>query len=376
MIGALDLTTLQEIWWVIIAALGAVFLFLNFVQGGQTLLFDVAKTEDEKTLIVNSLGRKWELSFTTLVVFGGSIFAAFPKLYSTSFGGAYWVWTAILFTFIIQAVSYEYRKKANNFIGQKGYEIFLLINGTVGVLLIGAAVGTFFTGSNFELNDYNFVTWTHPLRGLEAAFNYFNVSLGLFLIFNARVLGALYLLNNLDFNSAPLLEGRLRKSVLINFVIELVFLLIILVSLLLMSGYGVTENGQVELMSYKFAANLWANPLDIILLLMGLGFVIWGVYITKYKAANNGIWYGGTGTFLIGLVVFFLVGYNGSCIYPSLTHPQSSLTIYNASSTHYTLTVMTYVALLMPFVLAYIVYVWRAMDLKKLSLSDLKEKAY
>jgi cytochrome d ubiquinol oxidase subunit II len=376
MIGNLDITTLQEIWWLLIATLGALFLFLSFVQGGQTLLFDVAKTEDEKTLIVNSLGRKWELTYTTLVTFGGAIFAAFPKLYSTSFGGAYWVWTIILFSFIIQAVSYEYRKKPNNFLGQKTYEVFLLINGTLGILLIGTAVGTFFTGANFSLNDYNFVTWTHPLRGLEAAFNYFNVSLGLFLVFNARVLGALYLLNNLDFNSAPLLEDRLRKSTVMNFMIELVFLVVVLVSLLLMSGYGVVQGGQVELMTYKFSANLFANPLNLLLLLGGLSTVIWGVYITKFKNANNGIWYSGAGTFLVGLLVFFLVGYNGTCIYPSLTHPQSSLTIYNASSTHYTLTVMTYVAFLIPFVIAYIIYVWRAMDLKKLSLSDLKEKAY
>lgn len=376
MIGNLELTTLQEIWWLLIAVIGSLFLFLNFVQGGQTLLFDVAKTEDEKTLIVNSLGRKWELTFTTLVLFGGAIFAAFPKLYATTFGGAYWVWTIILFSFIIQAVSYEYRKKPNNLLGQKGYEIFLLINGYIGVLLIGTAVGTFFTGSNFQLNEYNFVTWTHPLRGLEAAFNYFNLSLGLFLVFNARVLGSLYLLNNLDFNSAPELEGRLRKSTWMNFLIELVFLLVILISLLFMSGYGVAENGRIELMAYKYVGNLFSNPLNIILLLAGLGLVVWSVYVTKFKNANNGIWFGGLGTVLVGLVVFFLAGYNDTCMYPSLTHPQSSLTIYNASSTHYTLTVMTYVAMIIPFVLAYIVYVWRAMDLKKLSLSELKEEAY
>ena len=376
MIGNLELVTLQAIWWIIIAILGAVFLFLNFVQGGQTLLFDVAKSEDEKTLIVNSLGRKWELTFTTLVTFGGAIFAAFPKLYATSFGGAYWVWTIILFSFIIQAVSYEYRKKPDNFLGQKVYEIFLLINGVVGVLLIGVAVGTFFTGANFRLNDYNFVTWTHPLRGLEGAFNYFNLSLGLFLVFNARVLGAQYLLNNLDFNSVPTLENRLRKSIGTNFLIELVFLLVILISLLFMSGYGVSDSGQIEFIPYKFAGNLFANPLNIILLLTGLGFVIWSVFISRFKEAKNGIWYGGTGTVLVGLVVFFLVGFNGSCIYPSISHTQSSLTIYNASSTHYTLTVMTYVAFLIPLVVAYVVYVWRAMDLKKLSLNDLKEKAY
>jgi len=327
-------------------------------------------------LIVNSLGVKWELTFTTLVLFGGAIFAAFPKLYATSFGGAYWVWIAILLTFVIQAVSYEYRKKPNNLLGQKGYEMFLFINGSVGVFLIGTAVGTFFTGANFELNEYNFVTWTHPLRGLEAAFNYFNISLGLFLVFNARVLGALYLLNNIDFNSAPDLEKRLRQSTGINFLIELVFLLIVLVSLIFMSGYGVTEDGEIKIVAYKYARNLIANPINIILLLGGLGLVIWSVFITRFRSANHGIWFGGLGTILVGLTVFFLVGYNDSCIYPSLTHSQASLTIYNASSTHYTLTAMTYVAMIIPFVLAYIVYVWRAMDFKKLSLDDLKEKAY
>jgi len=376
MIGSLDLSTLQVIWWLLVSIIGALFLFLQFVQGGQTLLFDVAKTEDEKTLIVNSLGVKWELTFTTLVLLGGAIFAAFPKLYATSFGGAYWVWIAILLTFVVQAVSYEYRKKPNNLLGQKGYESFLLINGSVGVLLIGIAVGSFFTGANFELNEYNFVTWNHPLRGLEAAFNYFNVSLGLFLVFNARVLGALYLLNNIDFKAAPDLEERLRQSTGLNFLIGLVFLLIVLASLIFMSGYGVTEAGEIEMVTFKFARNLIANPLNIILLLGGLGLVVWSVFITRFRTANHGIWYGGLGTILVGLTVFFLVGYNDSCIYPSLTHPQASLTIYNASSTHYTLTAMTYVAMIIPFVLAYIVYVWRAMDFKKLSLDDLKEKAY
>ncbi len=376
MIGNLDLSTLQEIWWLLISIIGSLFIFLHFVQGGQTLLFDVAQTENEKSLIVNSLGRKWELTFTTLVLFGGAIFAAFPKLYSTSFGGAYWVWNTILITFVIQAVSYEYRKKPNNFLGQKGYEVFLLINGTLGVLLIGAAVGTFFTGSHFKLNEYGFVTWTHSWRGLEAAFNYFNLSLGLFLVFNARVLGAQYLLNNIDFNSVPELEERLRGSVWKNFMIELVFLLVVLVGLLFMSGYSLTDQGGIELIPYKYAANLIANPLNIILLLGGLGLVIWSVYVTKFKGSNGGIWFSGPGTVLVGLTVFFLAGYNGTSIYPSLTNPQSSLTIYNASSTHYTLTVMTYVAFLIPVVLAYVIYVWRAMDQRKLSLDDLKEKAY
>ncbi len=180
---------LQQIWWILCSVVGAFFLFLIFVQGGHTLLWQVAKSDGEKSLVMNSLGRKWEFTFTTLVLFGGALFAAFPKFYATSFGGAYWVWMLILFTFIVQAVSFEFRIKPNNLLGAKIYELFLLINGSVGILLIGAAVGTFFTGSNFTLNDYNQVSWTNPLRGVEAAFSLFNLSLGLFLVFNARVLG-------------------------------------------------------------------------------------------------------------------------------------------------------------------------------------------
>src|SRR5210317_2154232 len=214
MIGNLDIVILQQIWWIICSLVGALFLFLTFVQGGQTLLWQVARNETEKGLVINSLGRKWELTFTTLVLFGGALFAAFPKFYATSFGGAYWVWILILFTFIVQAVSYEFRKKPGNFFGAWTYELFLFINGSIGILLIGAAVGTFFTGSNFILNDYNQVTWTNPLRGLEAALSLFNLSLGLFLVFNARSLGAMYLTNNIDYSGFPEFEARVRKSCL------------------------------------------------------------------------------------------------------------------------------------------------------------------
>ena len=211
MIGNLDIVILQQLWWIICSLVGALFLFLTFVQGGNTLLWQVAKSDTEKSLVMNSLGRKWELTFTTLVLFGGALFAAFPKFYATSFGGAYWVWMLILFTFIVQAVSYEFRMKPNNLLGPKTYELFLFINGTVGVLLIGAAVGTFFTGSNFTLNEYNQVSWTNPLRGVEAAFSFFNLSLGLFLVFNARTLGAMYLVNNISFRGVPEFEARVRK---------------------------------------------------------------------------------------------------------------------------------------------------------------------
>jgi cytochrome d ubiquinol oxidase subunit II len=377
MIGNLDYATLQQLWWLICSVVGALFLFLTFVQGGQTLLWQVAKTDTEKSLVINSLGRKWELTFSTLVMFGGALFAAFPKFYATSFGGAYWVWVLILFTFIIQAVSYEYRKKPNNVLGEKGYELFLFINGSVGVLLIGAAVGTFYTGSNFELSMYNFVNWTHPLRGLEAAFSLFNLSLGLFLVFNARTLGAMYLINNIDYTSVPDMETRLRKAAFTNFVVSLPFLLYVLVSLLLMQGFGVVDDkGTIAMVSGKYLGNLLANPLLLVLLLLGLVLVILGVLKTAKSDSTAGIWFGGLGTVLVGLTVLLLPAYNNTAFYPSKADLQSSLTIYNASSSPFTLTVMTYVAIAIPFVLAYIAYVWRAMDKEKITAEEVASHGY
>ena len=377
MIGSLDTALLQQIWWILVAVVGSLFLFLTFVQGGQTLLWQVAKTDTEKSLVINSLGRKWELTFTTLVLFGGALFAAFPKFYATSFGGAYWVWILILFTFIVQAVSYEFRKKPNNLLGARVYELFLFINGSVGILLIGAAVGTFFTGSNFVLNQFNQVTWTNPLRGLEAAFSLFNLSLGLFLVFNARVLGAMYLVNTIDFSVAPDLEQRLRRACLVNLVCALPFLLYVLGSLLLMQGFGFDENGIVSMVAGKYLGNLLAMPAVLVLLLAGLILVVWGVILTGILSGTRGIWFGGLGTVLVGLAVFFTAGFNNTPFYPSKTDLQSSLTIYNASSSHYTLTAMTYVALVIPFVLAYIAYVWYLMDNRKIGAEDINDsKAY
>ena len=377
MIGSLDTAILQQIWWIIAATVGSLFLFLTFVQGGQTLLWQVAKNETEKSLVINSLGRKWELTFTTLVLFGGALFAAFPLFYATSFGGAYWVWILILFTFIVQAVSYEFRKKPSNLLGARVYEIFLFINGSAGILLIGAAVGTFFTGSNFTLNQFNQVTWTHPLRGLEAAFSLFNLSLGLFLVFNARVLGSMYLINNIDFALAPEMEIRLRRACLVNLVCALPFLLYVLASLLLMQGFAFDENGVVSMVSSKYLANLLAMPTVLILLLVGLVLVVWGVILTSFLGGFRGIWFGGLGTVLVGLAVFFTAGFNNTPFYPSKADLQSSLTIFNASSSHYTLTAMTYVAFVIPLVLAYIAYVWYLMDGRKIGAEDINDtKAY
>ena len=376
MIEQLEYTTLQHLWWLLCAVVGSLFLFLTFVQGGQSLLWQVAKTRTEKDLIINSLGRKWEITFTTLVLFGGALFASFPKFYSTSFGGAYWVWILILFTFVIQAVSYEFRNKPWNIFGSLVYEGFLFINGAVGILLIGAAVGTFYTGANFQLSASNFVTWTHPLRGLEAALSpsissIFNIAMGLFLMFNARTLGAMYLVNSLEMGEIPEMETRLRKVCWQNFVFSLPFCLLIVGSLLFMRGYGIVDaQGTIEIVSFKYLRNLLANPWLLGLLVAGLGLLFLGVWKTVKTAETGGIWYGGLGTVLIGLTVLLLPAYNNTAFYPSKVDLQSSLTIYNASSSPYTLKIMTYVALGIPFVLAYIAYVWWSMNRTTIKIED------
>jgi cytochrome d ubiquinol oxidase subunit II len=370
MIGNLDLTMLQNIWWLIASVVGSLFLFLTFVQGGQTLVLTTAANELEKSLIINSIGRKWELTFTTLVLFGGALFAAFPLFYATSFGGAYWVWMLILFTFVMQAVSFEYRSKPNNLLGSKTYEVFMFLNGSLGLLLIGAAVGTFFTGSRFILNSYRAVAWQTPFHGLEAALNPFNVALGLFLVFLSRTLGALYLLSNID--HAPLNE-RCRQAAWTNFLLALPWLVVVLGGLLFVSGFAVDAvTGRVSMESGKYLHNLLAMPVVDILLLLGLVGVIFGVVSARFLGKESGIWAAGLGTVLVGIALFSLAGYNNTAFYPSLSDLQSSLTIHNASSSHYTLTAMTYVALAVPFVIAYIWYVWRLMDAKKISPEDLK----
>lgn len=381
MFGSLSSDTLQAIWWVLCSTVGALFLFMNFVQGGQTLIFQVAKTEEDKTLVINSLGRKWELSFTTLVVFGGALFAAFPKFYATSFGGAYWVWMLILFCFVIQAVSYEYRKKPRNIFGAKTYELFLFINGSLGVLLFGAALGTFFTGSDFSLNDYQQVLWGSPLRGLEAALapragTTFNLCFGLFLALNARTLGAMYLLNNLQFADHPQLEGRLRRQAWLNFAASLPFLLYLLGALSIMDGFAVSPSGQVSRVAGKYLDNLLNMPWLLGMLLFGLGLCGLGAWRAATSESDKSIWLSGPGTVLLGLSLLCTAALNRTAFYPSYTDLQSSLTLQNASSSHYTLTVLSYVALLIPFVIGYIAYVWRKMDLRKLSVEDLKGHPY
>jgi cytochrome bd ubiquinol oxidase subunit II len=385
MFESLSLLTLQQYWWLIISLLGALLVFLMFVQGGQTLIFQLGKTETEKKILVNSLGRKWEFTFTTLVTFGGAFFASFPLFYSTSFGGAYWVWMAILFCFIIQAVSYEFRTKPNNFLGQKTYEIFLFINGALGTILIGVAVSTFFTGSQFSIQKENLAElanpviskWQGPAHGLEAVLNWHNVALGFAVFFLARILGILYFMNTVD--EKTILE-RARKQLLINTVPFLVFFLAYIIALILSKGFAVDPFcGTVSMEEFKYLHNLLAMPVVLILFNTGVVLVLWGIILSLWKfekSASKGIWFTGTGTILTVFSLFLLAGFNNTAYYPSTYDLQSSLTIMNSSSSHYTLTAMSYVSLLVPFVLVYIWYAWRSINKKKIDIAEMETEEH
>lgn len=388
MFFGLDHSQLQVYWWVIESLLGGLLVFLFFVQGGQGLIDRLSANEEEKTLLVSTLGRKWELGFTTLVLFGGAAFAAFPLFYSTSFGGAYWVWLAILFCFIIQAVSYEYRKKEGNLLGSKTYEVFLKINGILGVFLIGVAVSTFFSGAEFHLggtpveiessgalpsfsssNPY-FVSWDSPLRGLEALANPLNYLLGFALVFLSRIVAESYFINAL---ASEAITKRARKDILLNTALFLPFFLGFLAWICLKDGFGVSENGEVQMVANLYLLTFLRYPVILALLVLGVLGVLFGIY--KSWRGEKGIFVLGFGVVLAVMAVFLNVGLGGA-FYPSITDLQSSLTIQNASSSYYTLSVMGYVSLAVPFVLGYIVYVWRAMDRKKLSAQDFKEHSY
>jgi cytochrome d ubiquinol oxidase subunit II len=369
MIGSLSHLALQQYWWAIVSLLGALFVFLTFVQGGQTLLYAIGKKEQERLMMINTLGRKWELTFTTLVTFGGAFFASFPLFYATSFGGAYWVWIAILFSFVIQAVSYEFRTKPANFLGEKTYETFLFLNGALGTILIGTAVGTFFNGAMFSLNDMNNVQWETPFRGLEAVLTFHNVALGLSVFFLARVLGAMYFMNSID--DSPVF-GRSKKQVLYNAVPFLVFFLYFVIRLVLKDGYAYSrETGEVMMENYKYLHNLLEMPVVAVVLLLGVVGVLAGIAMTVFKNSGGGIWFTGAGTVLAVFALFLMAGLNGTAFYPSSVDLQSSLTIENASSSHFTLTAMSYVSLAVPFVVAYIWWVWKVMNGKKINIDEM-----
>ena len=387
----LSLLALQNYWWAIISILGTVLVFLLFVQGGQTMIYSVGKNETERKMVVNSLGRKWEFTFTTLVTFGGAFFASFPLFYSTSFGGAYWVWMIILFAFIIQAISYEYRTKENNFLGKRTYETFLFINGLISTVFLGTAVATFFTGSQFSI-DFSRLTdlssgnmpiisqWETPFHGLEAIWTtqglafLTNLSLGLAVFFLSRLTAGLYFINNIDDKN---IYQRSKVCVKRNTIMFLVFFLLFVVRLMVIDGFAINpDTKEVFMQSNKYFNNLIEMPIVLVMFLAGVVLVLLGILKALFKKAKNGIWFTGIGIILTVLALFFIAGYNNTAYYPSTFDLQSSLSIENSSSSHYTLTVMSYVSLFVPFVIAYIWYAWKAMDNKPISKQEVENDSH
>lgn len=369
---------LQQYWWFLISLLGGLLVFLMFVQGGNALIFFAGKKEDERQLIVNSTGRKWELTFTTLVTFGGAFFASFPLFYSTSFGGAYWVWILILITFVFQAVSYEFQSKAGNILGKNTFRVFLTLNGFLAPLLIGTAVGTFFTGSAFTVNKNavgdaimpTISQWTNAWHGLEAVTNPFNVAFGLMVMLLSVSLGALYMINNI---SNEELSKRLRKSLLVSFTGFLVIFLFVVYNLFTMEGFAVIENGIITMQEGKYLTNIIDMPIVLIMFLIGAVLLVAGVALTLIKHTfTRGIWPSAIGTVMAVMAIFMIAGYNGTAYYPSVADLQSSLTLANSCSSEFTLKTMAIVSLIIPFVVAYIAYFWHKMDKKQLTREEME----
>lgn len=372
---------LQQYWWFVVSLLGAILVFLLFVQGGNSLIFCLGKTEEQRKMIINSTGRKWEFTFTTLVTFGGAFFASFPLFYSTSFGGAYWLWMIILFTFVLQAVSYEFQSKAGNLLGKKAYRVFLVLNGVVEPVLLGGAVATFFTGSAFYINKGNIAdtmmpvisSWANAGHGLDALLNPWNVVLGLAVFFLARILGSLYFINNIS--DADLVK-RCRRALWGNTGLFLIFFLSFVIRTLLAEGYAVNpENGEIFMEPYKYLTNFIEMPVVLVVFLIGVLAVLWGIIRTLWKPAfDKGIWFAGAGTVLTVLALLLVAGYNNTAYYPSTADLQSSLTLANSCSSQFTLRVMAYVSILVPFVLAYIFYAWRSIDRKKIDAKEMQDE--
>ena len=360
---------LQEYWWFIVSLLGGILVFLLFVQGGNSLLFSLGDTEEQRRMLVNSTGRKWEFTFTTLVTFGGAFFASFPLFYSTSFGGAYWLWMLILFSFVLQAVSYEFQSKAGNLLGKNTYRVFLTLNGVIGPLLLGGAVATFFTGSAFYVDKENMADiampvisrWANGWHGLDALGNVWNLLLGLAVYFLARVLGLLYFINNIDDDA---LTRKCRQSLWVNAALFLGCFLTFLVYVLIKDGYAVCpETGEVYMEPLKYLHNFLALPWVSVVFLLGVVGVLWGIIRTLWKSGyDKGIWFAGAGTVLTVLALLLVAGYNHTAYYPSTVDLQSS-----------TLKTMAYVSILVPFVLAYIFYAWRSIDNKKIDAKEMEE---
>ncbi|MEG1585260.1 MAG: cytochrome d ubiquinol oxidase subunit II [Bacteroidales bacterium] len=371
------LMLLQHYWWFLISLLAALLVALMFVQGGQTLLLRVAKSELERRMVLNSLGRKWEITFTTLVVFGGAFFASFALYYSTSFGGAYWLWMIILFSFIVQAVAYEFMNKPGNFLGRRTYQMFLYINGIVGVFSIGVAVATLFTGAPFLVQKGNITdtfmpvisTWDTPYHGLEAFMHLPNLLLGAALVFLARIGGAMYLIFNINDAS---INQRCHRTIIWNTIPFLIFFLSFVIWIFLSDGYAVNpDTGTIYLEKYKYLLNMVQVPYLGILFLIGVVLVLFSIVLTIVKKGfHDAFWYEAVGVLLTVLSLFMSLGFNNTAYYPSSADIQSSLTIYNSSSSLFTLEVMSYVSILLPIVLIYGFFAWRAMDRKKISAEE------
>ena len=371
-------TFLQHYWWFIVSLLGALLVFLMFVQGANSMIRSLGWTDEGRRLVINSTGRKWEFTFTTLVTFGGAFFASFPLFYSTSFGGAYWLWMIILFTFVLQAVSYEFQNKLGNLLGPRTFQFFLVLNGLVGPLLLGGAVATFFEGSNFIVEKANIIDatavtpiisrWANASHGLDALLNPWVLVFGLAVVFLARTLGTLYVMNNVADE-----DIRSRGSVrLVGTAVPFVLLFVAyLVHLLLKDGYAYTPDGTIVVEPMKYLHNLLDMPLVAAVLLLGVVLVLWGIARNTFQNKNDGIWHAGVGTVLTVLCLLLTAGWNHTAFYPSTAALQSSLTIENASSSYFTLSTMFYVSLLIPFVLAYIVYCWRKIDARKLTREEI-----
>lgn len=379
----MDYAFYQEYWWFLVSLLGGLLVFLLFVQGGNTLIYSLGKNEMERKMIVNSTGRKWEFTFTTLVTFGGAFFASFPLFYSTSFGGAYWLWMLILFSFVLQAVSYEYQSKKGNLLGKNVYRFFLMLNGFMGPFLLGCAVATFFTGANFTVNKEQLLAETMPVisvwgngwHGLDALANGWNIVLGLAVVFLSRILGALYLMNNIQDEE---ICRKARRAVLTNAVPFLFFFLAFVIRLFLAEGFAVDpESGQVFMEPFKYWHNLLAMPAVAGIFLLGVVGVLGGIGVTLFRTGyKKGIWWTGIGTVLAVLGLLLLAGYNHTAYYPSTTDLQSSLTLANSCSSEFTLKTMAVVSLLIPFVLAYIFYAWRCIDRKKIDVREMNEEEH
>lgn len=369
---------LQHYWWFIISLLGALLVFLLFVQGGNSLLFHLGKNETERALLVNATGSKWEFTFTTLVTFGGAFFASFPLFYSTSFGGAYWLWMLILFSFVLQAISYEFQSKLGNLLGKRTYQSFLVFNGVMGPILLGTAVATFFNGSDFLVSKSNLTEaaipvishWGNEWHGLDALANPWNLMLGLAVCFLARILGCLYFIRSIrDTELIP----RCRRQLLGDSVPFLLFFLAFVIHTLLKDGFAVhPETGIIFMEPYKYFHNLTDMPILLVLFLSGVTGVLFGLIRGIFcHTSRNGFWFTGTGTILTVLSLLLCVGYNHTAYYPSTADLQSSLTLANSSSSLFTLKTMAYVSLLLPVVVAYIAYVWKVMDRKPLTSEEI-----